>query len=281
MRHRHLTSIILAVSAIVLPTYAAGELPDSIRTPHVPMAASTDTVGMHSPTSTPVPSQSASSDEAAYDRRAPLDRQLPPVNPAAYTYRVYPYAPGIAPIYTWGTGSLYASGATTSMPGAMGIESGALNFRQNFGSLSLHLYGGASKYGYFRGLDTRWGFGGDATYRFNDQLTLTVFGGYSTSGGLPQPALAGSYDTPSIGAFLDYRFARKWGIRMGVQSERSMLTGRWETRPMIEPYFMLGGQPIGIDVGGILYELLRSKSDWGPRNPTIGPPVQKLSDTFH
>lgn len=38
---------------------------------------------------------------------------------------------------------------------------------------------------------------------------------------------------------------------------------------------------IGIDVGGILYELLRSKSDWGPRNPTIGPPVQKLSDTFH
>ena len=163
----------------------------------------------------------------------------------------------------------------------MGIESGALNLRQDFGALSLHIHGDVSKYGHFCGLDTRWGFGGDITYRFNDKWSITAFGGYFSGGGMPQPALAGYYDTPSIGAFLDYRFARKWGVRMGMRSERSMLSGQWEPRPMLEPYFMLGGQSIGIDVGGILYELLRSKKDWGPRTPTVGPPVQKLSDTFH
>ena len=280
MKLGHMTAIISTALAMTLSAYAQGELPDSIRTPRVPITMPTDTID-HTPAATVLPSQFEASSNAAYDRRAPIDRQLPPVNSAAYTYRAYPFTSGIAPIYTWDTGSIYASGASTSLPGAMGIETGALNFRQNFGALSLHLYGGASKYGYFRGLDTRWNFGGDVTYRFNDQWSLTAFGGYSTSGGLPRPALAGFYDTPSIGAFLDYRFARKWGVRMGIRSERSMLSGQWETRPILAPYFMLGGQPIGIDVGGILYELLRSKSDMGPRNPTIGPPVQKLSDTFH
>ncbi len=280
MKLGHLTAILLASLATTLPTYAQGELPDSVRIPRVPMSAPTDTTDS-APAITPLTPQTEAINNAAYDRRAPIGHQLPPVNPAAYTYRAYPFTPGIAPIYSWDTGSIYASGSTSSIPGAMGIESGAINLRQDFGALSLRLYGGASKYGYFRGLDTRWNFGGEATYRFNDQWSITAFGGYSTAGGLPQPALIGYYDTPSIGAFLDYRFARKWGVRMGMRSERSMFSGQWETRPIVEPYFMLGGQAIGIDVGGILYELLRSKSDRGPHNPTIGPPVQKLSDTFH
>ncbi len=280
MRPGHLTAAILAALATAMPTFAENELPDSLRTPRIQMTAPIDTAN-YVPTSTIQPSQPETIGNASYYRRATIDRQLPPVNPAAYTYRTYPYAPGIAPIYSWDTGSLYASGATTSLPGTMGIESGALNLRQDFGALSLHIHGDVSKYGHFCGLDTRWGFGGDITYRFNDKWSITAFGGYFSGGGMPQPALAGYYDTPSIGAFLDYRFARKWGVRMGMRSERSMLSGQWETRPMLEPYFMLGGQSIGIDVGGILYELLRSKNDWGPRNPTIGPPVQKLSDTFH
>ena len=251
MRPEHLTAAILATLATTMPTFAENELPDSLRTPRIQMTTPIDTAD-YVPTSTIQPSQPETIGNASYYRRATIDRQLPPVNPAAYTYRTYPYAPGIAPIYSWDTGSLYASGATTSLPGTMGIESGALNLRQNFGALSLHIHGDVSKYG-----------------------------GYFSGGGMPQPALAGYYDTPSIGAFLDYRFARKWGVRMGMRSERSMLSGQWETRPMLEPYFMLGGQSIGIDVGGILYELLRSKNNWGPRNPTIGPPVQKLSDTFH
>lgn len=280
MKLGQLTATILATLATALPTYADGELPDSVHTPRVQMTLPTDTID-RAPASSPLPTQSEAINNAAYDRRAPIENRLPAVNPSAYTFRAQPYTQGFATIHSWDTGSIYASGAAIPIPGAMGIEAGTLNLRQDFGALSLHLYGGASKYGYFRGLDTHWNFGGDATYRFNDQWSITAFGGYSTSGGLPQPALAGFYDTPSIGAFLDYRFAEKWGVRMGVRSERSMFSGRWETRPIVEPYFMLGGQPIGIDVGGILYELFRSKNDWTPQNPTIGPPVQKLSDTFH
>ena len=279
MKARTLLTLALAILATTtLP--AQTELPDSVAVPRTgtppPAATVPGTPGM-----TTAPAAPSEAEGTAYDRRTPTGQALPPVNAAALTYPSFRFTPGVAPIYSWGSGSIYAAGGRTSMPGLMGLEQGSLNLQQNFGSLSIGLYAGASKYGYFRGLDTSWNFGADATYRFNDKLSLTVFGGYATSGGLPQPAIAGFYDVPSIGAFLDYRFAEKWGVRMGVHSERSMLTGRWETRPMVEPYFMLFGQPLGIDVGGILYELLRSKNDWGPHNPTIAPPVQKLSDTFH
>lgn len=281
MKLGRLTAMILATMAAALPTYADDEMPDSVSTSRIPLSATTDSATLHGPTSIPLPSQPETINSTAYDRNVPLNRQANTVNPAAYTYQIYHLTRGIAPIHTWDTGALYAAGSSTSLPGAMGIEAGTLNLRQDFGALTLRLYGGASKYGYFCGLDTRWNFGGEATYHIDDQWSLTIFGEYSTCGGLPQPALAGFYSTPSAGVFLDYRFARKWGVRMGIRSERSMLSGQWETRPMLIPYYMLGGQSIGIDVGGILYELLRSKNDMGPRNPTIGPPVQKLSDTFH
>ena len=113
MKLGHMTAIISTALAMTLSAYAQGELPDSIRTPRVPITMPTDTID-HTPAATVLPSQFEASSNAAYDRRAPIDRQLPPVNSAAYTYRAYPFTSGIAPIYTWDTGSIYASGASTS-----------------------------------------------------------------------------------------------------------------------------------------------------------------------
>ena len=41
---------------------------------------------------------------------------------------------------------------------------------------------------------------------------------------------------------------------------------------MVMPYFKLGGSDIGIDVGGILYNILVNANGGYRSNPTIAPP---------
>ena len=76
----------------------------------------------------------------------------------------------------------------------------------------------------------------------------------------------------SFGGYIDWRFAGCWGVKVGATAQQSIFSGRHEVRPTVIPYFHLGpGADIGVDVGGILYELLRSNSHRGPVNPTVGP----------
>ena len=55
------------------------------------------------------------------------------------------------------------------------------------------------------------------------------------------------------------------------------MTGKWETIPIVAPYFNIKGVTVGLDVGGILYGILQSvlqnkrESQSGGGNPTIMP----------
>ena len=199
------------------------------------------------------------------------------VNPLATSLPPLGYVPGQAPIYSWGSGGFFATGSRQNLYGLMGIESGTLDFRQRVGALTISLFASATKYGYFRGLSTSYGFGGSLSYDFNDKLGMTVFGSYASSPvGMNQAAMLGYVSSPVIGGYLDWRFADHWGVKVGAQSYRSIAYGRWETQPIVMPYYRTSsGAEIGIDVGGILYQVIRQASggSWGnPGNPTIGRP---------
>lgn len=201
-----------------------------------------------------------------------------PINPLATAIPPMSFTPGIADIASWGSGGVYAAGGRANLPGLMGIESGSINFVQQMGPVTLSLFGSAEKYGWFRGLSTTYGFGGALSYRFSDNLSMTVFGSYNSPAGIMQPAMMGYVSAPVIGGYLDWRFHPHWGVKAGVQSYRSIAYGRWETQPMVIPYYRTSsGAEIGIDVGGILYQVIRSAasgsgSNWGnPGNPTIDP----------
>lgn len=184
--------------------------------------------------------------------------------------------PGKVIFPLWSNGALVASGSKTEMPGFMAIDNGRLSLVQQFGNLTLTAYGEAAHYGYFRGMATSWGFGGSASYKFSERLSLTLFGSYSTSVAMPNPAMAGYVGVPNFGGYFNYRFSDHWGVKLGAQTYRSMVTNNWENQPMAIPYYRFdNGQEIGIDVGGILYNIIRNNSHkhMGPRNPVIGPPV--------
>lgn len=197
----------------------------------------------------------------------PLHMDYSPIHITGF--RTYP---GIAPIASWSAGGIYASGSRQEMPGLMNMDSGAINLWQQFGNLTFEAYGDATKYGYFRGLATHWSYGGSITYKISDNLSLTGFGIYSTASGGFSPAMSGYIGTTNFGGYFDFGFSSKFGVKVGAQTYHSIVENRWRTQPMVMPYFKLGGSDIGIDVGGILYNILVNANGGYRSNPTIAPP---------
>ena len=268
----------IALSLIALTAHIAGaENPDSVRI-DVPEKAP-------APSGTPVTAPDTEMDGTPIPVGAV--GTAPQWSPAAFIPAPSPvpvwqqrialpgvtFLPGVAPITAWRGGGIYATGGRSSSPGLMGLETGRLNFSQNFGRLNITAYGDATKIGYFRGLSTQWGFGGALTYTFSPTVSLTLYGSYySPASGIANPGIREVMPIGSFGGYVDWRFAGRWGVKAGATARQSILSNRYEVRPMVMPYFHLApGADIGMDVGGILYELLRSKSSYGPRNPTVGP----------
>ncbi len=184
-----------------------------------------------------------------------------------------------ASIFSWSSGGLYGSGGSQSMPGMMGIDIARLNLRQNYGNLTFTLWGGATKYGYYRGLQTSWGLGGAIDYRISDNWSVTLFGEYHTPLNAITPGMGGYMSIPRFGGYFTYDIDDHWGISLGAQTQRSIFTNSWEVQPIVMPYYRINKDvKLGIDVGGIMYHVLR---DWlngrqgGFRgSPIIAPPVQ-------
>ena len=187
-----------------------------------------------------------------------------------------------ATVSSWNGGKIYLTGGIQTMPGLMAIETGSINYAQSFGKFTFSMFGSATKYGYFNGLKTSYGFGAEATYRFSDRVSATVFASYYSPVMIMNPAMAGYVNIPNFGGYFDISISGRFGVQVGAQSYRSLMSRSWEAQPIVKPYFKISEKAaIGVDVGGILYNILKSNSgnrSWGNQNPTMGPPVMKLSE---
>ncbi len=210
---------------------------------------------------------------ANYRAKQMNDKPLPGIMPGALDYSLH--TPGL--IASWGSGGITGSTGAVSLPGLMGMESGSISLTQNLGNFSVTAYGTAVKYGYYGGLDRTVGFGGAINYRASDRVSITFFGSYFSPLRAPQGAMAGYVSVPRIGGYVDYSFNEHWGLQVGAQSYRSSLNGEWHTQPIAIPYYRISKDAvIGMDVGGILYNLLYRNSGNSRRaqNPTI--PIPKM-----
>lgn len=269
---KRLVMTLMIAAAGLCPLAAQTESPDSVSVP-VHDAAS-DGAGTLSPDSV---LSSASFLRPVLPVLPERDVRLwldPERNYAPVHHYYYGITPGVAPLAGWGTGMAYASGGRTSMPGLMGIETGSLALVQRFGRLTLNAGANATKYGYFRGLTSTWGFSASMTYAFSSRLSLTVFGSWQSEFNGPMtPAMAGYVSLPTVGGYLDWQFADHFGVKVGAQAYRVTNTGNWQAQPIVIPYYKFdNGATIGVDVGGMIYNMIRSKSGYR-ENPTFGPPV--------
>lgn len=174
----------------------------------------------------------------------------------------------------WNGGAVGAFGSMRYMPGLMGIESGGLQVVQNVDNVTFGVGATVSKYAYFGGMSRNVGFHGGVQWRISDVMSIRAFGSYYGKNALVSPAIAGYMGADSYGVALRVDASDKWGMDLGVRRVYNVMSGRWETVPIARPFFKIGGkEAFGVDVGGILHSILRSKIGGGHGNPTMGPPI--------
>ena len=162
----------------------------------------------------------------------------------------------------WDGATVGVHGSMDHMPGLLDIHTGSVALYQDLGRLHITLSADANKYWMpmQSTLLTQYGFGGHLSYDVNDWMTLHAFGNYYTGQQLYAPAVSPYVNTTSFGGYADIRFSDHWGANVGARRYINPMTGRWETVPIINPYFKFNnGVKIELPLGELLREIIVSK----------------------
>ena len=195
----------------------------------------------------------------------------------------YTFTPGHASLFSWRGGAVEAAGATVSYPGLMKIDSGSLGVTHQSGRFIFNLGASAAKYGYFLGVNTQYGVSASMSYIITPRLSFTTFGSYYFGrppvmrGGLPlPPSMMGYYNTSTFGGYLDYGINDRFGLQVGGQGVQQIGTNRYRFEPIVTPYVKVGKVSIGLPVGQIVNDIVRSYYDHKQmqRQPAGPPPMR-------
>lgn len=169
-------------------------------------------------------------------------------------------------------GILMGSGSQTTLPGIGRSNDASLAYIHSFNpqwTLTVGVDANKMHMNHFTGQS----FGTSATlsYQATDRLTFNVFGGYN-SGYVP------GRQSYRYGGTIGFGMTEHFGMEMGVQRYYNPLRGGWETVPIAIPYYKFNnGAKMGLDVGGLIYQIFRNASFKGSvksgarPNPTIAP----------
>lgn len=96
-------------------------------------------------------------------------------------------------------------------------------------------------------------------YFINDRMSVRAFGNYSTNVYYPQNW------SWNYGAALDVKWSDHWGSELGVQRYQEA-NGYNKTVPIMAPYYQTeSGAKFGIDLGGLIHNLLiKDQQHFGP-----------------
>ena len=169
-------------------------------------------------------------------------------------------------------GAVFGSGSQTSVPGIGRFNNASLGYQHIFNDrLSLQLRANAMKINMSHITGQAFSTAGRLTYRASDWVAFNVFGSYD---------IGNSYgmSTNSYGATMSLDMSERFGMEVGAQRYYDAMRGGWQTVPVVIPYYRFEKFKLGLDVGGIMYEILRNVvfdkrggGDFGG-GPTIRPP---------
>ena len=168
----------------------------------------------------------------------------------------------------WKNAAVGVYGGMDHMPGLMDLNTGSVVLFQDFGRLHLSLSANANKYWMpmQSTLLTQYGFGGHVSYDAASWLSLHAFGNYYAGDLRLQPAISPYAFTTSYGGYADVRFSNHWGANLGAQRYLNPMNGRWETEPIITPYYKFNnGAKIELPLGHLVKEAI-----WGRDRPMFG-----------
>lgn len=165
-------------------------------------------------------------------------------------------------------GALFGAGGQTSIPGIGRFNDASIGYRHAFNEkLMLELGANAMKINMDHITGQAFSTSGTLFYRPSERVTFKVFGSYDIGNTY---GMGGKH----YGASIAFDMSDRFGMEVGVQRYYDARSGRWETSPVVIPYYRFNKFTLGVDVGGIVHEILRNVIyDNKPRNnPTFGPP---------
>lgn len=172
-------------------------------------------------------------------------------------------------IFQFRGGALSGAGGQTTLPGIGRFNDASLLYRQVIGrNLSFQLGMDALKLNMPNIIGQAFTASGALMYRAADRLAFKAFGSY---------AIGNTYGmtTHRYGGTVLFGVSDRFSMEVGVQRYYNAMRGSWETVPMVIPSYDFGKFKLELDVGGILFEILRNKIYSGGSSgggPTIGPP---------
>ena len=215
-------------------------------------------------------------------RRLPVDapsssRRLP-VMPAL-PYHVNPsllhkgdYSTGGA-MWLLEPGYIVGRGEQRSVPGIGRFNAAALGWQGRLNDrLTLQVMADAVKMNTARFTGQSFGLSAQMVYKAQDRLYFRTFGGVGFGDFTARPDYG-------FGGTVGMGFTDRFGVEVGAQTFYNSLTGRWETLPIVAPYYKFNKFKLQMDFGPILFELIRGAiqkhrgGGGGSGGPTIMPDV--------
>ncbi|NDV83354.1 hypothetical protein [Bacteroides sp. 51] len=168
----------------------------------------------------------------------------------------------------WNNGVLFASGGQTSVPGIGRFNDASLGYQHALNDrFSFQVGIDAMKINMILAKGQVFTTSGSLMYRASDRIGFKVFGSYDMGNSF-------GMSTDRYGATMTIEMTDRFGMEMGVQRYYNSLRG-WETVPIVIPSYKFNEKfKLGLDVGGIVYEILNSTIFQQNRDsgPTIAPP---------
>ncbi|OUN77895.1 hypothetical protein B5G04_16955 [Bacteroides sp. An51A] len=159
---------------------------------------------------------------------------------------------------------MYGQSSQNTLPGIGIINQASLIYQKNFNSyFNIKIGINAIKYHLPNLKQSGQSFGllGSATYLPTEKLHISIFGCYT-------PNNIYNFNNSYYGTTIGYEFSERVGIEVGVQRYYDAQNG-WKTVPIFIPYYKFEKFDLGIDIGGILYEIVRSIKDNKQQNKML------------
>ena len=143
------------------------------------------------------------------------------------------------------------------MPALGNIGTASVSYTQPLGDRWVFTAGMAgNKYHFGREAWNSYGVFGRASFRLNEKLTLNAFGQHYWNQRVPGVAALPYMQDTRYGGTLGMKMSETVSLDVGAQRYYDPDTRQWKTVPIIAPTIQLMGQPISLDVGGLVYQLL-------------------------
>lgn len=178
-----------------------------------------------------------------------------------------------------GGGELIGTGAFSRLPGLGDTRSASIALTKTFGDrLTVTAGVTGNKYHFGREAWNDYGIYGNMRYQLNERFALKAFGQYYFNPRYHSMAAMPYIDEASYGATLETKFSNKVSLDVGVQRYYDPYSHTWRTLPILAPTVCVLGQPISMDFGGLVWQLLdnifhKENSGYRPIAPNGPVPV--------